>query len=159
MRVSSWGTLGGRGGGKPSKFRWLSPEKNLSRHFEKYLHAVETYRKCNKQNPGEIPTFRTFCGYFELGDDYDVTVTLYLWSGIYISGYGKMIPLAILWQLDVSGVFHFQPPPLPWKKKSLARQGLMSRQVEWNLYGILYWNRQKKTKTHRSYHVFTSSAR
>ena len=61
------------------------------------------------QQPGEIPIFRTFLvkfsilayislkiGYFELGHDYDVTLTSYVgyW---YFGMYGKRRPFAILW--------------------------------------------------------------
>ena len=74
------------------------------------------------QKRGEILIFRTFLakfsifafislkiGYFELGNDYEVTVTSYLGFGMYVGMYGKRRPLVILWyQLDLSGGFHFQ---------------------------------------------------
>ena len=78
---------------------WLPPEKIFSRHFEKYLLAMQlklteyvriTISHLYKPKTCEIWIFRTFIakfpifayillkiGYFELGDDYEVTVMSY----------------------------------------------------------------------------------
>ena len=88
------------GGGMVSRQRWrvrrvVDTWENFSHHFEKCLHAMQlqltAYVKITiflfiGQKPGEISIFRTFIanspifayilqksGYFELGDDYDVT--------------------------------------------------------------------------------------
>ena len=85
-------------------------------------------------------------GYFELGHDYDVTVTLYLRSWYFISMYGKKGPLHILWdQLYVWGGFIFKftgggnQPPLGklCYKERLGRRGLRCCNWEYALHSLI----------------------
>ena len=99
---------------------WLYARVNFAVSFFIFPSLESTFPFFISQMPGEIPMLRTFLakfssfayislkiGYFELGDDYDVTVTSYF-------GLNEKKPLAILrYQLDISSQHRRSQPPPP----------------------------------------------
>ena len=131
---------------------WLPPENILSHYLKKNICMLCSWNLQSmlespfpffiSQKPGEIPIFRTFLakfsifayislkiGYFELSDDYDVTVMSYLlcwyvfwyvWKGE-IPSY-TMVPIRCIWWFHEvkgggnTGDGNPLPPPSPLVK-------------------------------------------